>query len=93
MKMKNTLILLAIACSFAAMPETFAEQATVAAAGKNELAAQIKTGGSVFNDEVQRGELLSTAYGDVDGDGQEDKVLPGFLVDIMNTPQRIGVIL
>ena len=75
MKMKNTLILLAIACSFAAMPETFAEQATVAAAGKNELAAQIKTGGSVFNDEVQRGELLSTAYGDVDGDGQEDKVL------------------
>ena len=73
--MKNTLILLAIACSFAAMPETFAEQATVAAAGKNELAAQIKTGGSVFNDEVQRGELLSTAYGDVDGDGQEDKVL------------------
>ena len=75
MKMKNTLILLAIACSFAAMPETFAEQATVAAAEKNELAAQIKTGGSVFNDEVQRGELLSTAYGDVDGDGQEDKVL------------------
>lgn len=75
MKMKNTLIMLAIACSFTAMPESFAEQAALLAAEKNELAAQVKTGSSVFDDEVQRGELLATAYGDVDGDGQEDKVL------------------
>ena len=74
MKMKNTLIMLAIACSFTAMPESFAEQAALLAAEKNELAAQVKTGSSVFDDEVQRGELLATAYGDVDGDGQEDKV-------------------
>ena len=72
--MKNTLIMLAIACSFTAMPESFAEQAALLAAEKNELAAQVKTGSSVFDDEVQRGELLATAYGDVDGDGQEDKV-------------------
>ncbi|MGL5205954.1 MAG: hypothetical protein ACRC8T_00375 [Acidaminococcaceae bacterium] len=75
MKLKNALILLVIACSFIVMPETFAEQASALTAGKKELAAQVKTGSSIFDDAVQRGELLATAYGDVDGDGQEEKVL------------------
>lgn len=75
MRMKNTLILLAIACSFTAMTEAFAEQTNVVATVKNDMTAQVKTGSSVFDDGVQRGELLATAYGDVDGDGQEDKVL------------------
>lgn len=75
MKLKNALILLVIACSFIVMPETFAEQATSLVAGKNALSVQDKKGSSVFDDAVQRGEILATAYGDVDGDGQEEKVL------------------
>lgn len=74
-KIKTTLALLAIACSFAAMPETFAEQADTPAPAKATLAAQEKTGSAAFDEALQRGELLATAYGDVDGDGQEEKVL------------------
>ena len=75
MKIKTTFALLAIACSFAAMPETFAEKADTVVPAKATLAAQEKTGSASFEDAVQRGELLATAYGDVDGDGQEEKVL------------------
>ncbi|MHC1717919.1 MAG: hypothetical protein AB9883_04620 [Acidaminococcaceae bacterium] len=75
MKIKTTLALLAIACSFAAMPETFAEKVDTVVPAKAALAAQDKTGSADFYDAVQRGELLATAYGDVDGDGQEEKVL------------------
>ena len=75
MKIKTTFALLAIACSFASMPETFAEKAETVVPAKTTLAAQDKTGSAPFEDAVQRGELLATAYGDVDGDGQEEKVL------------------
>lgn len=75
MKMKTTLAFLAIVCSFAAAPVTFAEQPETTVPVQAVLAAQNKTASNIFADAVQRGELLATAYGDVDGDGQEEKVL------------------
>ncbi len=75
MKIKTVLTVFAIACSFNAMSETFAEKADTVVLANAALPAETKTGNTAFNDAVQRGELLATAYGDVDGDGQEEKVL------------------
>ena len=54
MKIKTTFALLAIACSFAAMPKTFAEKADTVVPAKATLAAQEKTGSASFEDAVQR---------------------------------------
>lgn len=76
MKIKMALALSVVVFSFAAMPETFAEQVDKVIPVKETVAAKEKTGSVVFDDAaLQRGELLATAYGDVDGDGQEEKVL------------------
>ena len=76
-KMRGTIALFAMACSFIAISEGHAQTGDMVPKTTTETVAEAqgKTSRSVYDDIVQRGEVLASAYGDVDGDGEEEKIL------------------
>jgi len=74
-RIKETIALFILACSFALVQENFTAKVLAAVPGNTIAAVEGKTGSFVFAENVQRGELLATAYGDIDGDGEEEKIL------------------
>jgi len=80
-KIKDIFMLIMFACSLFMVTSVDAQEA-----GKDEGAAtqtlmtataepQSKKVAVIYDEKLQRGELLASAFGDVDGDGEEEKIL------------------